>query len=149
MSLAKEKAAVDRLDLSGGPNSWFDLWHIHIDWSGEGNKDWETRQKLLAELLELYSYLKLRLKTFEQPFHLFIVLDGIDSGQDAVYVHTANPNNHAPFPLLIPHDPSLRPAPRVEEYISSLGMEMLAYNTTDGPVFYLFDPGVGVPLGRE
>lgn len=24
----------DTLDFSGGKDSWFDLWHDHVDWEG-------------------------------------------------------------------------------------------------------------------
>jgi len=31
------------INFSGDNDSWFNLWHIHTDLEGDGNKDFNTR----------------------------------------------------------------------------------------------------------
>src|SRR5258708_27262684 len=88
------------LDFSGGPKSWFDLWHTHVDWGGEGNKDWKKREKFLTELLGLYEQYKVSLSKYPRDYQLWVKIDDKDSGQDAVYIHTKNPNTDN-FPIKV------------------------------------------------
>jgi hypothetical protein len=70
------------LDFSGGPKSWFDFWHTHVDWDGQGNKNWETRRMYLGQILETFDQLKQKLRTYPHDFQLWIMIDENDSGQD-------------------------------------------------------------------
>ena len=38
---------VESLDFSGGNQSWFDLYHIHVDGTGLGSKSWRSRKQHL------------------------------------------------------------------------------------------------------
>ena len=80
------------LDFSGGPKSWFDLWHTHVDRDGKGNKHWKTRKVYLDQILGTFDQLKQKLRTYPHDFQLWIMIDENDSGQDSVYIHTKNPN---------------------------------------------------------
>jgi hypothetical protein len=78
-------------------DSWFDLWHRHVDWEGGGRL---SRQHRNFELWALFK----TLHRFERETHhlrercqVFAYLYEQDSGSDAVYVHTPNPNG-TPFP---------------------------------------------------
>lgn len=76
--------------------SWFDLWHTHFDWKGRGNRCRENRQ---AEIKVGYALLKateallanapIKIQTW-----LAVCPDSLD---DAVYIHSENPNGTA-FP---------------------------------------------------
>ena len=74
------KYTVWLLTFSGGPESWFDLWHTHVDWDGKGNRDWATRKKYLKLLRGTFDKLKLELKRYPHDFQLRIVIDENDSG---------------------------------------------------------------------
>ncbi len=49
---------LDWMDFSGSEDSWFDLYHIHVDNTGLGNKSWKSRKQhldalfLMADVLE-------------------------------------------------------------------------------------------------
>ncbi|QNF34635.1 hypothetical protein HUW51_18580 [Adhaeribacter swui] len=88
------------LDLSGNSNSWFDLWHIHFDWKGLGNKSWKKRKPHLDSLIKHFNSFEESLNSYPKPFHLFAIIHDYDSSDDAVYIHTSNPNQNN-FPLSV------------------------------------------------
>ncbi len=134
------------LDFSGGPKSWFDLWHTHIDWDGKGNRDWKTRRKYLEKLLDTFGQLKLKLKTYPHDFQLWIMIDENDSGGDCIYIHTKNPNADN-FPIKVATDNrNLIKDKDFKEFVDSLGFERVRVGTSEGDVYYLFDNVTGISL---
>jgi hypothetical protein len=80
-------------------NSWLDLWHQHVDWRGYGNINWHHRKKHLDALIALYLLLMQKLERRKDPYQLFGLITMTDSTQDAIYLHTENPNSSA-FPFV-------------------------------------------------
>jgi len=135
-----------KLDFSGGPKSWFDLWHTHVDWDGEGNKDWKKREMFLAELFGLYDQYKSELKKYPQEYRLWVTIDDNDSGQDAVYIHTKNPNADN-FPIKVPGDKVLKTKNKqLKTFLGASAFDIIRYETKDGDIYYLFDKGTGIGL---
>ena len=91
---------IESLDFSGGPNSWFNLWHTHVDWDGKGSKDWETRRQNIGLLVELFKIVKNRLINYPKPFQLWILISEGDRSQNALYLHSPNPNEDN-FPIRV------------------------------------------------
>ena len=134
------------LDFSGGPKSWFDLWHTHIDWDGKGNNDWKTRKKYLKQLLDQFDQLKLKLRTYPRDFQLWIMIDENESGDDCVYIHTKNPNADN-FPIKVTADNKNAIKDNdLKEFVDSLDFERVRVKTSDGDIYYLFDKGTGISL---
>ena len=71
---------------------WCDLWHVHFDTEGFGALGWVHRRRHLSALLVALSRARLELMSAKQPYQLFAVINLSDSGDDAIYVHTNNPN---------------------------------------------------------
>ena len=94
------KKIIDKLDFTGGNGSYFDFWHLHVDFNGKGNKNWETRKKFIDKQLKLFDYLKTKLKSYPNQFQLWIGIDEEDSSQDGLYIHTPNPNSDY-FPHIV------------------------------------------------
>lgn len=94
---AKARAAVDRLD----PESWFDLWHTHVDWNGRGHSSAEHRQMVNAVAVRVLCYLEARLAQRGAAVQLWAHLseDTMDTG---IYAHSANPNGTS-FPAAFPN----------------------------------------------
>lgn len=136
------------LDLSGGQDSWFDLWHTHADWDGDGNKDWQTRKKFIDELVNFYNDLKVKMKNYPRDFQLYIwILEG-DSSQDAVYLHSKNPNQDN-FPIKIETvDNFVVNDKFLKSYIDGLGLKVIADTYDNELQYYLFDSNVGTPLTK-
>lgn len=140
------KTPVIQLDFSGGNNSWFDLWHTHVDWKGEGNKNWTKRKKFLGELIQLYNQYKSELKDYPHDYQLWITIDDADSGQDAVYIHTKNPNADN-FPIKVPSDKIINTKNKdLIAYLGSTNFDWLRYVSGEGDIYYLFDTTIGISL---
>jgi hypothetical protein len=137
---------INTLDFSGGNNSWFDLWHTHLDWNGEGNKSWQKREKYLTKHIELYHKLSEKLKTYPHPFQLWVEIDEEDADQDAVYIHTPNPNEDN-FPLTI--SSAELPAyaiPELKRFIEQQELSVKGIKTQGGNVYLLYNEHIGRPL---
>ncbi len=82
--MKKNKKIIDKLDFSGGQGSYFDFWHLHVDFDGDGNRDWKTRKKFMDEQIKVFEYLKTKLADYSHSFQLWIGIDEEDSSQDGV-----------------------------------------------------------------
>ena len=76
---------------------WCDLWHDHLDWDGKGNQSWLDRRRHVGALLHALARAKRELKSFSKPWQVFATIHPTSSTDDAIYVHTENPNG-TPFP---------------------------------------------------
>lgn len=74
------------------PADWFDLWHTHVDWRGEGNEQPEVRRRCARVLFDAWEQLQMRAAGRPGLWQSWLVFDTTDAGQDAVYLHTPNPN---------------------------------------------------------
>jgi hypothetical protein len=93
----KRKTNTFQVEL--GPKQWCDLWHQHFDWKGFGDKGWLHRRRHLTALLVALSRARQELTNAAIPYQVFASLHLNDSGSDAIYVHTENPNG-TPFPIV-------------------------------------------------
>lgn len=92
--------AVKPYKLDFGKESWFDLWHTHLDFYGFGNHSLKIRREHIKAHIALYSSLLENLQAFEKPYQSWVALVDEEAGLDAVYLHTPNPNEDN-FPLKI------------------------------------------------
>ncbi len=137
------------LDLNlSGPNSWFDFWHTHVDWKGHGNNSWEARLPYLKELVRVFNELKSKLKQYPKDYQLWMLIDEQDSGEDAVYIHSPNPNEEN-FPLVVENVVPQISNNQLKEFIESLKLTVVQIDTMEGKLFYLFDDEAGTPLIKD
>jgi hypothetical protein len=59
---------------------------------GKGNKSSEKRKSSLRGLIRTFNSVERQVKSWEKPHQIWIIVDPADSGQDAIYLHTPNPN---------------------------------------------------------
>ena len=94
-----ERAPFD-VEATVREDQWFDLWHTHVDWSGDGRSSSTSRHHYLKQLFTLFEQLRCHTEKWTKPRQVWIVIDVVDSSQDAVYLHTENPNQHNfPYPF--------------------------------------------------
>lgn len=79
-------------DLPFSESDWFDLWHTHLDFRGHGNKSGRYRREHLQAGREIFESIEDKAKAYPFPYQLWVLVDRHDSSEDAVYVHTKNPN---------------------------------------------------------
>ncbi|MBU8785510.1 MULTISPECIES: hypothetical protein [Bacillus] len=84
---------VNSYDLKLDHESWFDFWHIHLDFFGFGNNSKKIRREHIKAHVALYNRLLQQLEAFDMPYQTWICIHEKDSFSDAVYVHTPNPND--------------------------------------------------------
>ena len=75
-----------------GRKRWCDLWHQHFDMDGLGDTSWGLRRLHISALMQALVRARHELQTQRLPYQLFAYIDRDESGQDALYVHTENPN---------------------------------------------------------
>ncbi len=90
-----KKSRSYRVDLAA--KHWCDLHHQHFDWLGKGNEGRAHRVRHLNAHLRALRRASIELRAQSLPHQLFGYVDLADSQNDAVYVHTPNPNGTA-FP---------------------------------------------------
>lgn len=83
------------------PQGWYDFMHWHVDWDGLGNLHWHERREHLAALFVMFRRLLTETADWPVPHQAWLQVDGFDGSQDAVYLHTANPNRDN-FPATFP-----------------------------------------------
>lgn len=86
---ARARTAVDRLE----PESWFDLWHTHLDWDGRGHSP-ENRRMVNAVAVRVLCYLQARLAHRGTSVQLWADPSPATTNT-GIYAHSANPNGSA------------------------------------------------------
>lgn len=76
---------------------WCDLWHEHFDTNSRGDMSWRLRRLHISPLMQALGRAHHELQDQGRAHQVFAYVDGDESGQDALYVHTENPNG-TPFP---------------------------------------------------
>lgn len=74
------------------PEDWYDYMHWHVDWYGLGNRRWRERHAHLTALFTMFGRLLAETAAWAKPHQVWLVIDAADASQDAVYLHTLNPN---------------------------------------------------------
>lgn len=137
---------IDELDFSGGRGSFFDFWHLHVDFDGDGNKDWETRKNFLDEQLDLFEYIKSKLSDYPHPFQIWIGVDEDDSSQDGIFIHTPNPNSDY-FPHVVVNDDKVDcKVKELKHYLDKTKLTLIKSTSDYSNYYFLFDENVGVSL---
>lgn len=90
--------------------SWFDLWHRHVDLDGDGNLSRLHRQVQLWALFRMMRKFEHLTQYDRYRYQIFACVYEKDSGGDAVYIHTQNPNK-TPFPCELKVDVWLQKCP--------------------------------------
>ncbi len=78
---------------------WFDMWHTHVDWEGDGNTSRMYRHAQLRALFRLFRRIQATAQSKQLNAQVFAVVTACEPGQDAVFIHTTNPNG-TPYPYL-------------------------------------------------
>ena len=145
----KTKTIIDKLDFSGGQDSFFDFWHLHVDFDGDGNNNWKIREKFMDEQLKAFEYLKIKLASYPHPFQLWIGVDEDDSSQDGVYIHTPNPNCNY-FPHVVDNDETVEfKSSELRDYIQKTGLTVIKSKNLDSNYYFLFDKNIGTTLNKS
>ena len=85
--LPRLDALLDEFDALD-ESDWFDFWHTHVDWKGDGNQSVEARRLFLQALFRVFEKIELVVTDWKKPAQVWVIIEEKDSSQDAVYLHT-------------------------------------------------------------
>jgi len=142
----KMERIVASLDFDSRRGSWFDMWHTHMDWEGNGNEGFAARRKYLLEAIKSFDTFWSKLGTHPQPYQAWILVDLTDSSEDAIYIHSPDPKGDSPFPFSIGlqlQDPA--PDSDICQLFSERGFVLYMQPAQDD-IYFFVRPGVGVAL---
>lgn len=97
-----------RIDAAG----WYDMWHTHPDWRGDGNRSGRDHRRHLAAGFTVLRTLLRQASESGRPMQAFMTIDPMNSAFDAVHVHTPNPNRDS-YPFGFPDVTWDIPAPAI------------------------------------
>lgn len=96
---AREKKKALRYFDRFNSSTWFDLAHTHPDWKSKGNRFPESRIIVAKLTYELMVYAETLAESLTKPIQIFATICE-DTGSNAVYLHTENPNGTIfPYPF--------------------------------------------------
>lgn len=129
----EQQLSAHPLDFS--PDSWFDFWHVHLDFDGRGNGHLKMRKAHVQALFHLMDELNAALQTWGQPYQIWIELSRQDAGRDAIFVHSKNPNDDN-FPCSVPSlEESVGPLPNYLQSIDLKYYQIRSYERQDHDEF--------------
>ncbi|MEO8235497.1 MAG: hypothetical protein ABI549_08800 [Flavobacterium sp.] len=129
------------------PETWFDNWHLHFDWNGYGNNSFKRRKPHLDKFFRHFELLIDKTKMLKNDFQLYGILLDFDSSNDALFLHTVNPNNSQfPFKISGLQLTTTLTNNQLIEYINKLeGYEKL-YGKAEQAFCLIFKKNVGKPF---
>jgi hypothetical protein len=136
--------------VGAGHSEWYDQWHYHADWDGYGNLGWPLRETILRALATAFDRFAKQLPELNKLYQIWIYMNAGDSGQDAVFVHTPNPNQ-SEFPLVF--DEATWGVPALSNYFEGLlpGYRIRAgtQKWMGADIYFVYSPDVGIALEPE
>jgi hypothetical protein len=92
----RKRAREFSIDLRS--DQWFDLWHEHFDWHGVSRRGGRHRAEHLRAAFVAFKRVVNQCIASDRPVQVFVsIAPASEAYQDALYVHTPNPNG-TPFP---------------------------------------------------
>ena len=81
-------------------SEWFDLWHAHLALVNSDTLGLDARRERLRSLFAAWRRVEDAASRLTCPWQTWLVIDPSDPNQDAVYLHTPNPNRgNFPYPF--------------------------------------------------
>jgi len=120
------------IDFENQENNWFDFFHQHIEDRDLKNRSWKTRKQHLDALFALAEKYEKRLIKLTREFQYWININDTDSEDDAIYIHTSNPNN-SEFPIKMKNNPDLKSKnEKLEKYLKEKNYRITRFKVFDG-----------------
>jgi hypothetical protein len=88
---------LDDFGLYLDDDSWYNIYHLHLDWKGITDYSVRNRRSYIKWYLLFLDKIEALTEGDSKPFQAWILLDSGFGSADAVYFHTENP--HSQFPL--------------------------------------------------
>lgn len=125
--------------------SWYNHWHIHLDWKGITDESVKHRRSHIKKYLKILEHIDHQSRGYGIIFQSWIYIDPGFGSCDAIYMQTKNPYSEYPTKILdiewdIEIPELLKGLIITEEYV----IGRTKYNNSF--YYYLYKIGVGRPL---
>lgn len=130
---------ADSFGVDLAAKQWCDLWHTHFDWKGFGELGWVHRRRHLNALLRALDRARTELATVSSPHQLFALVHPGSSADDAIYVHTPNPNG-SEFPCAFSNAAPVSELPPLLVGRVDLSRYSVLLQRYGSEVFYVIQP---------
>ena len=133
---------------------WFDFFHQHIDNKDIGNERWKSREQHLNALFTLAEKYEIELSKMNCDYQFWININERDSDDDAIYIHTKNPNK-SEFPVKVKNYHNLKSKnENLEKYIESKAYKIIRFpvydeNKSEMINYYLYKDGLGISMDKN
>jgi hypothetical protein len=135
------------LNFSDPDKSWFDLWHVHFDNYGYGDKSFKKREPHLDKLFRHFDILSNKAKILNREYQIWITILDYESYDDALFLHTANPNqDNFPYKISGLSEKSNFTNSKLVEYLKKYPTYKMMYGVADENYCVIYKDNIGVPL---
>jgi len=129
------------------PDTWFDNWHLHFDWKEYGNNSFKRRKPHLDKLFRHFEILVDKTKLLRLDFQLYAIILDFDSGSDALFLHTPNPNCNAfPFKMSDLTSNSNLTNKQLDNYVNDLKGYKILYGKAGENFCLIYKENIGRPF---
>jgi hypothetical protein len=134
---ARLQARAETFVVDLQPSQWYDLWHEHFDSRGYSRWSRRARHQHLSALFAAFGRALRQVSEAARPAQVFVsIAPDSEAQQDALYVHTPNPNG-TPFPHLFEGvDWNAGPPPFLRTFIEGEPWEIGALHV-DGTTWWV------------
>ncbi|AKG36180.1 hypothetical protein [Paenibacillus durus] len=77
--------------------SWYNMWHVHVEGKGISNISLKHRRSHIKELLNFLDGVEDHSRNSKLPFQTWIHIDAESGTCDSLYIHTPNPHTEYPY----------------------------------------------------
>lgn len=86
-------------DLDLSEDSWYNLWHMHLDWDGITAHSQKQRKEHILYYMKFLDKIENLTKDSKVLYQTWIFVSGHQGIYDAIYFHTQNPHTEFPYEL--------------------------------------------------
>ncbi|MGG4141490.1 hypothetical protein ABEW34_00015 [Paenibacillus algorifonticola] len=125
--------------------SWYNHWHMHLDWKGLTDESIGHRKSHFKYYLNILDRIEEQSSGSRIDFQTWISINPEFGSDDAIYIHTKNPYSEFPVQLLeiewdIEVPELLKELINSNEYVIGRAKHETSYS------YYIYKIGIGIPL---
>lgn len=125
--------------------SWYNHWHIHLDWKGITVASGKHRRSHIKKYLEIIDAIDQQARGTGIDFQTWICIDPELGSSDAIYIHTKNP--YSEYPIQPSNMEWSNQIPELLQGLISTNEYVIGRTRhNDEFCYYLYKIGVGRPL---
>lgn len=141
----KIEKLISDLDFHFNEESWYNHWHIHLDWKGITDESIKHRRSHIKKYLEILQKIADQTRGSSVDFQCWISIDPGLGECDAIYIQTNNP--HSEFPIKATNIEWNIDVPELMKGIVNINEYEIGRSKYENSYYYYIQKtGIGIPL---